>query len=178
MTARKTDRLAKHYIRAADLRAIYLAAGGSVRLGITRDPDRCARDLRHAGVAVAGLWWCSSAAAATAVMAAVEAAYPGILRGVPGDADKIAASVCELAHICKVTLTPDRVVRARAAAVAADVDRRVKAMQASGELRALNRAYRAARSAAEASGARFMPYGAYLGRHKIRMLYELASAVQ
>jgi hypothetical protein len=97
---------------------------------------------------------------------------------VVANAGTVKAELPRLARDARVTLTEDRVVQARAAAVVKDIDRRVAGMQAAGQLRGLNREYRAAQEDAVKRGVPIQSYGDHLERYKIRMLYELAEAMR
>lgn len=166
---KRAERLARHYIRAADLRAIYVATvGGAVKVGMTCEPAARARDLRRQRGKVDAVLWCVSAKAAQRLIAAVAAG------GTYGRARGVIAELKALATEFGVRLVDDATIQARAAAVVADIDRRVSAMQSSGHLRGLNAEYREARAEASRRGVPFHSYGDHLERYKIRMLYELA----
>lgn len=172
---KRSERLARHYLRAADLRAIFLAGSGRrLRLGITRDPAAKVRDLKRARATLHCVYWLGSSEAARKVIAAACAAMPGLDRGIIGSAPTVKAAVVNAAKAAAVTLTDDATVQARAAAVAADIEDRVKAMQSSGQLRGLNAEYRAAREEAAKRGVAILSYGDYLERYKIRLLYQIA----
>lgn len=173
---KRSESLARHYIRAADLRAVYLASAGRVvRLGMTREPDARKRDLKRARAAIEAVYWFGSSADAAALIQAAAEAFPGIDRaGIVAGGGRVKAALTKIAADARLKLTDDATVKKRAAAVVADIDARVKAMQSSGHLRGLNADYRAARAEASRRGVPFHSYGDHLERYKIRMLYELA----
>jgi hypothetical protein len=176
---KRRDRLAAHFIRASDLRAVYLAsAGRTVRLGITRDPVAKARELKRQRAKLHQVYWLASSAAAALLLRAAAEAFPGIDRGAKVRAASVEDALPALAQDYDLAITPEAVVQERAAAAVADIDRRVKAMQASGHLRGLTGQYRQARMEASRTGAPFMSYGDYLERYKIKMLYQIADALK
>lgn len=176
---KRAERLARHYIRAADLRAVYLAATKDrVRIAMTREPVARARELKRSKARLVCLYWLGSSAAATRLIHAACEAFPGIDKGAAGNPATVKAALVDLARAARVTLTDDATVQARAAAVARDIEDRVKAMQTAGQLRGLNAKYRSAREDAAKRGVSIMSYGDYLERYKIKMLYEIAAAAR
>lgn len=176
---KRAERLARHYIRAADLRAVFIAATkGRVRIAMTRDPAARAKDLKRARVRLVCVYWVGSSEAAKALIRVICGVIPGVDRGAVGNPATAKDALKRAANIARVTLTEDEVVQARAAAVVKDIDQRVAAMQAAGQLRGLNREYRAARADAAKRGAAIMSYGDYLERYKIKMLYGIAQAAR
>lgn len=176
---KRSARLALHYIRAADLRAVYLAGDGRrLRLGITRDPKVKARDLKRSRAKLHCVFWLRSSAAAAELMREACAAMPGLDKGVIGNPGSVKAALQTAARAAAVTLTDDETVQARAAAVVADIEARVQAMQSAGQLRGLNAEYRARREDAVRRGVSIMSYGDYLERYKIQLLYDIAASAQ
>lgn len=173
---KRPERLARHYIRAAGLRAVYVATCcGKIRLGMTREPEARARDLKRGRAKQEAVFWCASASSAQRLIAAV---MPSIEAGEHRRAGAVVAALRSAAREDMIALSDDATVQKRAAAVVADIDQRIKSMQASGHLRGLNADYREARADAARRGAPFMSYGEYLARYKIKLLYELARMTQ
>jgi hypothetical protein len=172
-------RLASHYIRAHDLRVVYVASYlGMAHVGITRDPTAKAADLKRRRAKLHCAFWLVSSAAARELIAAADDAFPGIELGTEASPATVEAALPKLAGAAGLALTADDVVHHRAAAVAKDIDLRVKAMQDSGHLRGLNAEYRALRTDASKRGVPFTSYGDYLERYKIRLIYQVAEAVR
>jgi hypothetical protein len=172
---KRSARLARHYIRAADLRAVYVASvGRHVKIGMTRDPDGRARDLKRTRAKLYCVFWFASSADAAAVIRTTCGEIPGVDRGAIANPGEVKAALMRIAKELRLSLTENSVVQQRAAAVVADIDARVAAMQASGHLRGMNAEYRAGRAEAARRGISFPSYGDHLERYKLKMLYELA----
>jgi hypothetical protein len=174
---KRSERLAHHYIRAADLRAVYVAAvGKQCRVAITREPSAQARVVKRTRGRMVGVQWVGSSAAAVRLVDAAADLIPGIDRGAFVSPAAAIAALRKAAAEARVTLTDDKIVQARAAAVVCEIEDRVANMQKAGQLRGLNAAYREGRADAARQNATFMSYGEYLVRYKIRLLYDLARA--
>jgi hypothetical protein len=119
---KRANRLARHYIRAADLRAVYLAsAGRTVRIGMTRDPDAKVRDIKRRRGNVHCVHWLASSASATVLIRAACDAFPGLERGIIVRPSMVKAALPKLAKDWNLSLTADDFVKARAEAVKRDV---------------------------------------------------------
>lgn len=174
---KRSARLARHYIRAADLRAVYVATDGTLtRIGITREPKEIERTLKRRRWRLVEACWTGSSANAARLVKMIAQRHPGIDRaGVPSRA--CAFRLPAAADVATVPVASVAAIEKRAAAVVADIEQRVRALQDSGHLRGLNGEYREARAAASRAGRPFMSYGDYLERYKLRMLYQIARAV-
>jgi len=143
-----------------------------VTLDLTRDPADKAKRLKRARAEMLAVAWLPTSADAAAVARAIRfdtrAPTAAIAR----------AEITVAAHGLDMVLTDDIEVQARVAAVVADIERRVAAMQASGHLRGINADYRAARAEAARRGVPIMSYGEYLARYKIRMAREIGRVLR
>lgn len=169
----RSERLARHYIHALDLRAVYISAGAvGVKVGLTRDPEGKAKALKRGRAKILAVAWLPTSSDAAAVA--------GVIRfdGRAPTAAIARAALTMAAHTLDMVLTDDADVQGRVSAVVADIERRVAAMQASGHLRGLNAEYRAARAEASRRGVPIMSYGEYLARYKIRMAREIGRALR
>ena len=169
------ERLARHYIHALDLRAVYVAssAAAGVMVGLTRDPAGKAKALRRDRAKMLAVGWFPTTFEAVSVAGGLRP----IAHKLRTSADA-RLSMAATALALGTTLAEDSDVQARVAAVVEDINRRVEAMQASGHLRGLNADYRAARAEASRRGVPIMSYGEYLARYKIRMAYEIGRAIR
>lgn len=82
---KRSERLARHYIRAADLRAVYVATDGTLtRIGITREPKEIERTLKRRRWRLVEIVWTGSSAHADRMVKLIAERHPGIDRaGVP-----------------------------------------------------------------------------------------------
>jgi hypothetical protein len=74
-------------------------------------------------------------------------------------------------------LSPEEIRRDALAAVAR-VEDEIARMQRAGELKSVNRSYRAYRLEAAARGERVLPYPAWMSRYKADLVREIAAALQ
>ena len=167
-----SDRLADHYIRAYRLCAVYVADAGDVAMvGATHSIAGRQRQIRHElGASIVKHWWCASDEDARAVTVAC--------RSLVGSAEQIAGLVPAIARSFGVGLTPHDVVVERAREAVAEVQKRIAAMKATGELRPVNAAYRKRREDRAALGMKTEPYAAYFRRYTTGMLYTMAGEVR
>jgi hypothetical protein len=154
----RNEQLAEYYLRAAGVAAVWIGADGHVGAedvaAVTEDPARtvyCCTRGAHFMLAYRLFEWKKS---------------------VQVDPTCIAAKLEELAILGGVGLTPHAVVIERAMAAVAAINEAVDKMGATGELREINQAYKAARKDEPS-----LRYADYLDARKAAMLQAFAQQI-
>ena len=182
--ARRLDRLKAE--RQPALIGAYREGLSLTAIAVTRDAAGALRvDSMSPGRApapgdnVENLWWCRHPGDAARVAKAA-AARIGRHERENGAADGyIASRAVEIAaRQCDVALYSDERISAAALAAIARVDNELAKLQQAGELKSINRSYRAYREEAAARGERVLPYVRWLDKYKEKLVRELAAALR
>ena len=168
----KRDPIVQHYIRAYGLHAVIVAflPGRPAIIASGSNVAARLRALKHVHgrpVRLEACWWCPSAGAAKRLLddfATLSLSPEDAVRRVPIAAIRLS-----------VQIVSDHVVAARAKAAVAAIDGKIKAMNGRGELKTLNEEYRRQRLRRQKLGLGMMSYSAYLGRYRLRMIYQVAA---
>lgn len=172
---KQDDAMIAHYIRAYGLHAIFVAIGrgrsiagttGNIRAAMRRIKSRHGRRAR-----LHSQWWCNNREDAEAVLRAaiIEPEWP---------ADDVSAIIENTAAEAGVGLAPAALVSVRAEIAVAAIRSQIETMRKSGDMKAVNAAFRAMREQRLAAGLPTMPYPVFLRRHEIQMLYDVAKAAR
>lgn len=184
MTISVNEELAKAYVEAAGICAVVVTRKPATE--ISRLTTRSVVDfsaLQVARRAAEGkvdyfLWCRDKEAADRLVRATVEELIARQVHGrgrrIQLAAEKLFAIVQEVAHRTAERVTPHERVVARALSVVGEVN--AAYAPGSGQLRALNRAYRAHRIAESSRGRKAVGYSEWLSEHKTATLASLARA--
>lgn len=173
----REDRFANAYVAALGLAAVYLtSANGRIRLAASGDPEGAFARLqkRDASARMEVIGWCRPDRAEL-LKEAVRFEFGGRFENV-GGLHSAAAEVRSIADQLGVVLQTDDEIRAGAKAAAAHIDRVFNEKLGAGELRDLNRRYRAERLARTAQGARMPSYAQWLYAQKLALVRATAEA--
>lgn len=129
------------------------------------------------GEVASARWWCRRAADAERVAAAATAR---LQRRESSDEAMVQAgkAVAAAAQRFGVALRADEDVCVEATAIIARVDQEMAALQRSGELKAVNRAYRTYRLEASARGEQVLRYADWINKYRQNLVRELAAALR
>jgi hypothetical protein len=141
-------------------------------------------------------WWCRRAADAERVAAAAmrrlqrresrNGAGPAALESVSSAETDCASgarlladeAIASAAKRLNITLLSDAEVAAEAMAAIARVDEEIERLQRSGELRSVNKSYRAYRIEASARGEKTLRYDEWMGKYRENLVRQLAAALR
>jgi hypothetical protein len=144
------ETVARPAARSPDKPALdYLRASGASAISITTDVGGAAITVGMKPDAVAVFWLPQAQARSVAARARA-------IMGDNPDTDAAISALQEAATECRVTLTPNDVVMARAANAARKLDEYFLSVRGTGTLKEFSKAYRRRRLAAKADGRGFM----------------------
>ena len=141
-------------------------------------------------------WWCRRSADAERLAAAatrrlqrhesrdggIEVASECVSLPASGNPSDVLAradeAIATAAKRLNIALLSDDEVHAEAMAVIARVDAEIERLQRSGELKSLNKSYRAYRLEASASGEKTLRYDQWMGKYRENLLRQLAAALR
>jgi len=167
--ARSDGPLVAAYRDGLGLTAVLVMAGADgVQIAAGRQTDLAA--MR---------WWCRRTGDAERVAAAATARLRrGAARGGAATAAAAGESIEAAARRLNVTLRSDGDICAEAAAVIARVGEEIERLARSGELKSVNKSYRAYRIEASARGERVLRYADWMSKYKEKLVRELAAALR
>lgn len=125
-------------------------------------------------------WWCRRAIEAERIVTAVKSRWRRHQSRFEGaDAVPFACeSILDAARLLNVALQTDQEVIDAALAVAARIDSEVDGMQRRGELKSINKSYRAYRIEASARGEPVLRYQDWMGGYKDKLVRQLAATLR
>jgi len=132
-----------------------------------------------AGEQIETRWWCRRRSDAEAVAAAATARLQR--RHAGGGQPALAAaneSIASAARQRNVALFAEEEVSAQAMAIIARVEEELERLRQSGDLKSVNRSYRAYRLEAAARGERVLRYADWMSKYKQKLVRELAAALR
>ena len=134
------------------------------------------------------LCWCRRAGDAERVAAAATARLRrresrdrpvGVAPAQPAPSlHEIHAAVTNAARRLHVVLYSDEDICLKAAAVVARVEEEIDKLQRAGQLKSINRSYRAYRIETSAGGSKVLPYGEWFNKYKANLVRQLAAALR
>jgi hypothetical protein len=148
------------------------------------------RDHAAAGVgdAVAPQWWCRRAADAERVATAATARLRRLeskddsaalsAAGVPPSPGVISAVVERTAKRLQVKLYADEEIAADAQSIIMRVEEEIGNLQRTGQLKSINKSYRAYRLEVSARGEKASPYADWLNKYRANLVRQLAAALR
>jgi hypothetical protein len=161
---------------------------GSAATQIATVGDGCEHLPASVGAPVAAQWWCRRAtdaqrvaAAATARLRRPESRDGPAARSAIGSSPSPSDIIAAIEHAAKrlhVTLYSDEEISADAARGIARVDEEIETLQRAGQLKSVNRSYRAYRIEASARGEKVAPYADWFKKYRANLVRQLAAALR
>jgi hypothetical protein len=155
-------------------------AGGTLEAGAAEARWWCRRVSdaeRLAAAAMRRLRRCESRSGAAAVAVPEDASSPA--SDDASDAFALAAeAIAGAAKRLDVTLFSDDEIAAEAMAVVARVDEEIERLHRSGDLKAVNKSYRAYRIETSARGERTARYAEWMDKYRVNLVRQLAAALR
>lgn len=169
-----------HGPAGARIRAAKEGASGTLDVGAAEARWWCRRVAdaeRLAAAAMRRLRPCESQSGAAPV-AAPQGACPAASDNASNALALAAEAIAEAAKRLNVTLFSDEEIAAEAMAVVARVDEEIERLHRSGDLKSVNKSYRAYRIETSARGEKALRYAEWMDKYRANLVRQLAAALR